>query len=72
MKVTPLKQRIIELGMTNREVSRLTGIDEPTLSLIVTGKRQKISVDKAIRIARALDTSVEELFGWTVEKDDTE
>lgn len=62
---TPLKRRIVELDTTNKDLARAIQIDLATMSLIVTGKRIP-SVDKAIRIARELDSTVEDLFGWTV------
>ncbi|UNO50911.1 helix-turn-helix transcriptional regulator [Alicyclobacillus acidoterrestris] len=40
-------------------------MDESSLSLIVNGKR-KPTIDTAIRIARALDTTVEDLWYWTI------
>lgn len=54
-------QRRKELGMSQDELAKLTGIGQHTVSDIETG-RHVPKVDIAILIAKALLRSVEELF----------
>ncbi|WP_269078051.1 helix-turn-helix transcriptional regulator [Alicyclobacillus acidoterrestris] len=56
---------LMERGLKNRWLATQIGMDESSLSLIVNGKR-KPTIDTAIRIARALDTTVEDLWYWTI------
>jgi DNA-binding XRE family transcriptional regulator len=68
--MTPLKQLMNRRMLKNKWLSHVTGIDIVTLSLIMNDKR-KPSVVNAIKIARALDTTVEELFGYLVDNQST-
>jgi DNA-binding XRE family transcriptional regulator len=68
--MTPLKQMINRRMMKSTWLSRETGIDIVTLSLIVNDKR-KPSLVNAIKIARVLGTTVEELFGHWVDNQST-
>lgn len=59
------KLRLAELrirkGMSQVELSRKTGISQGQLSLLEHGKHSP-SLDKAVKLARALGVSVEELL----------
>jgi transcriptional regulator with XRE-family HTH domain len=48
--------------LTQRQLAKKAGVDESTISLIESGKRQNMSHDTAVRIARALNLTAEELF----------
>lgn len=56
-----IEQRCAELGVTQRWLSEQSGVPESEISTIKTGQRVP-RVDIAIRIARALHTTVEDLF----------
>lgn len=61
--MTPLKRLLFERQLTNRWLAERTGMTETAVSLIVNGKRVP-SLENALRIARALGVSVEELWGY--------
>jgi plasmid maintenance system antidote protein VapI len=64
--ITPLKRMLMERGLKNRWLAQQIGVHEATVSLIVNGK-QRPYVDVALKIARVLGTTTEELWGWTIE-----
>ena len=59
--VTKLKLRLLQKGISQRQVAKVAGVHESTLSLIVTGKYlpNQNQIDK---IARAVGEEPEELF----------
>lgn len=61
--------KMIQLGMTQRELSQLTRVPENTLSRYINGERIP-RVDVVINIAKALGCSVTELtqFGDIITK----
>jgi DNA-binding XRE family transcriptional regulator len=57
-----LKMRMFELRKKQEDVARKVGISPGTMSAIVQGKTEpRVSV--AMKIARELDTTVEQLWG---------
>ena len=60
-KLTRLKIRILEEGLTQREVSRRSGIDEAILSLISNGKYLPDRLQR-VKIAEAMREPEGELF----------
>jgi DNA-binding XRE family transcriptional regulator len=56
-----IKQRRLELLMTQSELAKTLGITETYLSKI-ENERKPINIRLAIRIAHALNTTVEHLF----------
>lgn len=56
-----IEQRCAELGVTQRWLSEQSGIPTSTISEIKAGEREP-RVVTAIRIARALNTTVEDSF----------
>ena len=60
-KLTRLKIRILEEGLTQREVSRRSGIDEAILSLISNGKYLPDRLQR-VKIAEAMGKPEGELF----------
>ena len=50
-------------GISRKEVSQLSGIDKAHVYMIETGKRQKIYLETAFRLAKALGVTLDELIG---------
>lgn len=63
---TPLKKLMFENGHTNRWLARKCDADETGISQIVNGKRNP-SLLLALKIADALETTVEALWGYLKE-----
>ena len=61
MAVTKLKLKLLEKGITQREVSRRSGINESILSLIATGKYLPNLKQRGV-IANAVNSDPDELF----------
>lgn len=57
-----IKERRVELGMSQEQLARQARIGHSTISEIEAGKHNP-TVDVALKIARALEKTVEELFG---------
>jgi len=57
-----VKQRRKELGFTFTQLSELTGISRGNLHGIETGKTLNPLVGNAYKIAKALNSTIEELF----------
>lgn len=68
MDTTPLKRIINERGLKNKWIAEQVRVEESAISQIANGKR-KPGIAKAIRIARLLDTTVEDLFGYIADED---
>lgn len=58
--MTPLERARREAGWTQAELARRSGVTQPMISRAERGKSPLVS--HAVRIARALSTSVEALF----------
>ena len=56
-----IRERREELGMTQEDLARKAGISRPFLSTVETGAAVP-TVAKAVDIAMALETTVDELF----------
>jgi len=57
-----IKQKRQERQLTQDDMEQLTGIDQGYLSLIENGKRKRVSAELLVKIARALDCTVEDLM----------
>ena len=57
-----IKERRVELGLSQEQLAQLARIGQSTISEIEAGKHNP-TVDVALKIARALEKTVEELFG---------
>ncbi len=57
-----IKERREYFGLSQRELARRVGVGKITISEIEGGDRLP-NVETAIRIARALETTVEQLWG---------
>lgn len=66
MDITPLKRLLFERQMTITALAEQSGVSYANLSLVVAGKRVP-TLENALRIARALDTTIEELWGYVIE-----
>lgn len=60
MKNLKLKSKIVANGYTYEDLSKKTGISQPTIQKAVNGGN--INLDTAQAIAKALNTTVDELF----------
>jgi putative transcriptional regulator len=63
LKYTPntIDTRLKELGISQAELARRIGIEQPTVSKLVKGMYQP-GVTTAVRVALALGTTVENLW----------
>jgi DNA-binding XRE family transcriptional regulator len=66
--ITPLKRLLFERGLTNRWLAQQCNVDETGMSLIVNGKRTP-SLPLALKIARVMGVSVEELFSYVIDEE---
>lgn len=57
-----IKERRVELGLSQEQLAQQAKIGQSTISEIEAGKHNP-TVDVALRIARVLEKTVEELFG---------
>jgi plasmid maintenance system antidote protein VapI len=57
-----IKSMLIDKQMTIQELSDISGVRPSHLSRIINGQRRCISLPIAIKVAQALETSVEEVF----------
>jgi DNA-binding Xre family transcriptional regulator len=57
-----IKQVLLEKNMSHIELSDISGVIPSHLSRIINGQRRCVSLPIAIKIARALETPVEDLF----------
>jgi DNA-binding XRE family transcriptional regulator len=64
--ITPLKSRITELGLKSKYIAEQAGIHPTVMSMYVTGRRIPPLID-ALKIARLLNTTVESLWGYTID-----
>lgn len=62
-KLSPLAARRVALGMTQTELAAAAGCSQRCVSSLETGHRGRATVQRLVRLARALGTTVEELFG---------
>ena len=57
------------MGWSQNELARRAGVNHPTLFKIEADQRLNPSISVVVRLARALGTTAEALYGW--ERDDT-
>jgi transcriptional regulator with XRE-family HTH domain len=69
VRITNLRKRLIEKNMGQRELAEITGCTEASICKYCYATRTP-TIGKAIRIAKALDTTVEELFSDVADMDD--
>lgn len=56
-----LKDKMDRLGMSQRELARMTGYTNATISLLMTGKRYG-NIETWLTISRVLGCTVDDLF----------
>lgn len=57
-----LRDRRISFGYTQEKMSEITGIERTKYTRIENGSINRVSVDDAFLIAKALDTTIESIF----------
>jgi len=57
-----IKEILKELGMTQEELSLISGVPQPEISRIANNKKRKIELETGVKIARGLGRSVEYVF----------
>lgn len=60
---TRLKKILYAKGMTQKELSILTEVQQYKISQLCSGKRQNIHLSTAKRICEVLNCSLDEIFG---------
>lgn len=63
MAVNKIAELIDQKGLKKTFVAQQVGISKGSLSNIITGKTKEPSLQVAIKLARVLGTTVEELWG---------
>lgn len=59
-----VRERIEELGLTQREAASRSGITERMMWKTIAGQR-RLRVAELVPLAKALDTTPNELLGWS-------
>jgi transcriptional regulator with XRE-family HTH domain len=67
-----IREVLIEKNMSHIELSDLSGVIPSHLSKIINGQRRCVSLPIAIKIARALEKPVEELFIYQAQTEESE
>lgn len=62
IKENNVRQRLEEIGMTQQELADIVGTFRGHINKIINGKSACVSLPIAIKMAKAMGTSVEELF----------
>lgn len=52
-----------KLNITQEELSRMSGVNRPTISLIENDKMRDLKLNTVIKLAKALNITVSELIG---------
>jgi DNA-binding Xre family transcriptional regulator len=60
--INNIKKILEESGMSQQELSDISGISTPHLSRIINGQRKCISLPIALKISKALKHKVEDVF----------
>lgn len=57
-----IKLARVKLGLTQKELAKKVGISHVTLSKIEKGNYENLTLRTMLKLAKALDTTVQELF----------
>lgn len=60
-----IKNRRLELGLTLKDVAKVLGVAEATVSRYETGEIQNMGIDKIAHLSKVLRCSPAYLMGWT-------
>lgn len=58
-----IREVIKEKGFSNKEVAKLMGVDQNTISRYANG-RIKITLENAAKLAAILDCKIDDLYTW--------
>ena len=61
-----IRELLNKKNISSQELSDISGLSTPHLSRIINGHRKCISLPVAIKIAKALNSTVEELFIYEI------
>lgn len=61
---TRIQKKMDELGMTQADLARKTGLTTANVAYIVNGKTKDPRLSSVVVIAKALDMSLDELVGY--------
>jgi len=64
--VTPLESILRERGIKKTWLAQQVGVSNGTMTRLCSGE-SKPTIDVALKIARVLETSIEELWGYLIE-----
>jgi len=67
--MTLLKMILLDKGMTQKELAKLSDIEEYKISLLCTGKAKDVLISSANRICKILNVSLDDAFGDVIKKD---
>lgn len=62
-EVSKLRLMLVKRGITQKELSELSGVAYYTISNLCTGKKTNIHLDNAKKIANCLGVTLNDLFG---------
>lgn len=65
-----MKEFRIRKGLKQKDIAFTTGLSKAAISLYENGK-SKPSMNSAFKIARSLNATVDELFGWIEKRSDS-
>jgi DNA-binding XRE family transcriptional regulator len=68
IKMNRLSELINEKGLKKTWVAEQVGIAPGTLSKIISGETRAPELTKALKLARVLETTVEDLWGHLIEE----
>lgn len=64
-----VKNRRLELGLSLQDVAQRTGMSKSTLQRYETGSIKNLPLDKLDTLAKALETTPQDLMGWSRQED---
>ncbi|MDA8224203.1 helix-turn-helix transcriptional regulator [Desulfosporosinus sp.] len=62
LRANKIKQIMKKQGITQVDLGKITGIAQPDISEIILGKKERLSLVNAAKIAKALGYSVEYIW----------
>jgi len=62
LKTNRIKQIMRKQGLTQNDLAEITGIDQSDISKIIAGKKERLTLLSAAKIAKALGHSIEYIW----------